>query len=228
MSKSGEPFFFVMALLLIAIVIAGFGGLALQRPDGPFAMPLLLHLHGTVFLSWYILLATQAGLIGAGRADLHKRLGKASLVLAIAMIVLGYLATRHAYARPDWSIAGLSREGSAIFPATDIVLFVIAYLFGLANRRVAAAHKRLMLVAWMIIIDAAMARLMFVIGAPFPVIIAAELALVLALVAYDFVRLKRPHWASLFGVALMAASIAAKGVAPTLPWWPSVADTLFG
>ena len=228
MKNRGEPFFFYMAIILIVIVISGFSAIAMIRPEGPLAIPLILHIHGAIFLGWFVLLATQARLIGAGNVSLHMRLGKASVVLTVAMIILGYIATRHAYARPDWSIAGHSHEASAIFPATDIVLFVAAYALGLLNRRDGTAHKRLMLIAGIIIIDAAMARLIFVLGAPPPMILVVEMSLVLSLVVYDFITRKRPHWASLFGVALMATSLAAKMTAPLWPWWPGFADAVFG
>ena len=228
MKQRGEPFFFVMAILLIAIVVTGFATFTLKRPESPFGMPLILHVHGVVFLSWYVLLATQTRLIGVGNVKLHMRLGTASIGLAVAMLVLGYLVTRHAYARPDWSIAGLPHDVSAIFPFVDILLFAVVYGLGVANRHTPAAHKRLMILAGIIIIDPAIARLVFATGAPPPLILVLEMALPLMLVAYDFVALKRPHWASLLGVALMAVSLTAKMTASMWPWWPGFADWMFG
>ncbi|MEM6856591.1 MAG: hypothetical protein AAF559_01870 [Pseudomonadota bacterium] len=57
MSRRSEPFFFWMALVLIAIVVSGFSLLAFSRPGGPLETPLFLHFHGAVFLGWFVLLA---------------------------------------------------------------------------------------------------------------------------------------------------------------------------
>lgn len=228
MKKWDERFFFVMAILLIAIVFTGFGAFTLRRSESPFDMPLILHIHGVVFLSWYVLLVTQTRLISGGNVKLHMHLGTTSVGLAVAMVVLGYFVTRHAFARPDWSIAGLSHDASAMFPFMDILLFPIVYGLGIANRHTPAAHKRLMILAGIIIIDPAMARLIFATGAPAPLILVLEMALPLLLVAYDFVALKRPHWASLLGVSLMAVSLTAKMTAPMWPWWPGFANWMFG
>lgn len=229
MKKPGEPFFVIMAVFMIAIVVVGFGGVALQLPGGPLGLPALLHLHGAVFLSWYVLFAAQASLISAGRVRTHMTLGAASIVLALAMITLGYLATRHAYGRPDWSIAGLPRGASAIFPFTDIFNFTIVYTLALTTRlKDAAAHKRLMLAASILIIDAAVARLMFVIGAPPPFALGVEGALFAALFIYDWRSLKRIHWASLLAFALFALALAAKFTIATTPWWNGFAETLYG
>ncbi|MEM6913036.1 MAG: hypothetical protein AAF511_03560, partial [Pseudomonadota bacterium] len=66
MKTKNEPFFFYMACLLIVIIICGFSVVSVQRPGGPLATPFFLHFHGAVFLSWFVLLAFQVRLIGAG------------------------------------------------------------------------------------------------------------------------------------------------------------------
>lgn len=228
MTKRSEPYFFYMALILIVLVVSGFGLTALSRPEGPLAMPLILHIHGAVFLSWFLLLATQAGLIGAGNVRLHMNLGRLSIVLALAIVIMGYLVTRHAYGRPDWSIAGYDRDLSAIFPVTDIVNFIIVYGLALAHRKTAAAHKRLMLLAGILIIDAAVARLILALGLPGPAILGLEFSLVASLLIYDFFTLKRPHWASLLGMALFIAATAAKFSVANISWWPDMTKAMFG
>ena len=50
----GEPFFAVFGLLLTVIVISGFGASALALPEGPASLPLLYHLHGLIFLTWFV------------------------------------------------------------------------------------------------------------------------------------------------------------------------------
>ncbi len=224
----GEPYFFVMALILIAIVIGGFVTPVFLEPGGILAKPALIHFHGAVFLSWFLLFAVQARLIGAGNVTVHMRLGKLSIIIAAAMIVLGYLVTRGAYARPDWSIAGLPPAASTMFPTTDIVNFSIAYSLGLANRGAPVTHKRFMLLAGLLIIDPAFFRLMFYMGLGGPLIIVGEFMLFASLLVYDWVRLKRLHWSSLLGFALFALAMTGKMVFAAHPAWMAFANKLFG
>ena len=227
MVKRGEPFFFWMALVLIAIVVSGFSLLAFSRPGGPLATPLFLHFHGAVFLGWFVLLAVQARLAGLGNTALHKRLGLASVALALGIVVLGYLVVRFALQKPDMTIAGRPAIIGSVFPVWDIINFAIAYTLGFANRSNAASHKRFMLCAAILMIDPAMARLVLTPGLPGALILLFELALFAALIGYDVIRLKRPHGASLIGLGLFAGAMAFKLNIENFAWWPDFVRALF-
>jgi uncharacterized membrane protein YozB (DUF420 family) len=226
-TKRGERFFLVMGLVLLAIVIGGFLPRVLAHPGGAAALPMLLHVHGAVFVSWFVIFCAQARLAGSGNLELHMRLGKASVLVAAAMVLLGYFVTRGAYANPDWSVAGMPRAASVMFAFTDIVNFTIVYSLALANRRNSAAHKRLMLLAGIMIIDPAVARLVMTLGAAVPVIVILELALFGALFIYDFVTRRRPSWTSLVGFGLFAAALAAKFTVSEHPVWRSFVEFVF-
>lgn len=223
----GERFFLVMGLVLLAIVIGGFAPPVFTRPGGVASLPLLLHVHGAVFVSWFLVFCTQARLAGSGNIRLHMQLGKASTLVATAMIVLGYFVIRGAYANPDWNVAGMSRAASVMFPFTDIVNFTIAYGLAMANRRNPAAHKRLMLLAGLLIIDPAAARLVFTLGLALPVILILELALFSALIAYDLKSRRRPSWTSLLGLGLFLVALAAKLTVAQSPGWRSFVEFVF-
>ena len=216
-----------MALVLIAFVVAGFSVFAFSQPGGPWATPLFLHFHGAVFLGWFILLAVQARLIGAGSYKLHATLGLSSVVLAVAIVIVGYLVVRGAVQKPGFTIAGRPALIGSVFPVMDIVNFVIAYTLGLLNRRHADAHKRWMLCAAILMIDPAMARLVFTLGLPGNLIFAMEISLFLCLIGFDLVKLRRPHWASLCGFGLYVAAVLFKMNIETISWWPGFARALF-
>lgn len=226
--RRGEAFFPVMGLVLLALVIAGFVPPALSRPGGPAAMPLVLHVHGAIFAGWFVLFIAQAQLIGAGNAGLHRRIGAASLIVALAMVVLAFVVIGGAYARPDWSIAGLPPAASVMFPFTDIVNFTAAFALAFFNRHNAAAHKRFMLLAGILIMDPAVARLVITVGLPAPMILVIELGLLAALIVYDIRTRRRPHWASLVGVGLYAAAMLAKLVIAPSTGWATFVERLFG
>jgi len=227
-SKRGERFFSIMALIAMAYVLAGFGLLQVLQPDQSSPLTGLVALHGIVFLAWFVLLISQPRLIQTGSIRRHRQFGFASLGLATAIVVLGYLVTRGAYARPDWSIAGMDPAGSVIFPLTDIVNFTIAFLLGFLNRHNAAAHKRLMLLAGLLMLDPAAARFWGALGLDGPLIPISELLLFLALLAYDWKKLGRPHWASALGLLLWVAANILKFTVSGTDAWRQFVATVFG
>jgi hypothetical protein len=229
MTRQGEQYFFVMGLVLLGIVISGFSLFTITvRPGGIGGVPWYLHLHGAVFVSWYILFVLQARLASGGNLRLHQTLGKSSLSLVAGIVIIGYFVVRGAYARPDFSIAGLPPAGSVMFPFTDVVNFVIAYGLALANRRVPAAHKRFMLLAGILMIDPAMFRLVTALGGPPPVILVLELALLLSLPVYDLFTRRVPHWASMLGVGLFAGAMACKMLLAQHSSWAAFVEAVFG
>jgi hypothetical protein len=223
-----QSFFFYMGILLTSIVLLGFIPPVLSKPDGALSLPLLYHIHGVVFVSWFGLFTLQAYLVRGRRLALHRQLGQGSIVIAIAMLVTGYFMMRAAYALPEFAIGENSHVASMMFPFTDLVNFSIVFVLGFLNRSNGPGHKRLMLLAGLLILDPAVARLIQTIGAPFPLIPVVELGLFALLIGYDLLTLKKPHWCSLLGLALFFAAMAAKLVVAQTPAWADIARIAFG
>jgi hypothetical protein len=95
-------FFSGMAVAAALTVFVGFGRTYyLGRFFGAPPLSALVHLHGLVSTSWILLFLTQTSLIAAGRTDLHRRLGAAGGVLAMLVLVVGYLTAIEAARNPD-------------------------------------------------------------------------------------------------------------------------------
>lgn len=73
-------------LILWAGVLTGF---VPEVATEGFNHPLIVHLHAMAFGGWLILLTTQCLLIRSNRRDLHRKLGIAAMVLAVAMLIIG-------------------------------------------------------------------------------------------------------------------------------------------
>ncbi len=106
-----------------------------------------VHIHGWTFFLWYGLLPLQAGLISLRRVRLHRMLGTASVLLALAMTGTGLVVVgvqmelaRRPDGSPFWQFLGPS-----IF--VTLLLFCVFYAMALRFRRRAEVHKRLMLLA---------------------------------------------------------------------------------
>jgi hypothetical protein len=198
-------FFSGMALLILLTVLVGFARTYFLA--GVFRAPLpsiIVHIHGAVFSSWILLLITQVSLVSAGRVDIHRKLGLAGFGLACLMVILGCLAATNSLTR------GFSPPGSGIDPKTfyaiplgDMVIFATLIFFAYRARSNPAAHKRLILIATIALMDAPTGRPPFVTITGHPHMDGAFTWLfLLLLVAYDLWSTRRVHratiWAGLF------------------------------
>lgn len=154
----GDRNFFLLILAAIwAYILAGFAPDIFDHVSGKHvAYALVVHIHAVVFVGWLALLTTQMSLIRAGRADLHRRLGLAGGALIPAMAVLGpwtvLVMAHREFGTPDGDAAFI------ILPFLNILNFTVVASAGLALRRTPAAHKRLMILATVLISDAGFAR----------------------------------------------------------------------
>src|SRR3984885_7427375 len=186
-------FFSGLAILFLVSVFIGFA--RSYYLAGLFKAPLpnmLLHVHGAVFSLWVLLLITQTSLVAAKRVDVHRRLGLLGFGLACVMVVSGVLVAsdqiaRHA-AQPAGPHAGIV-EARAFYaiPLGEILMFCALVYFGFRNRFRPAAHKRLMVVATLAILEAAVVRWPIFDSFAEPVIDALYVLTILSLgVAYDW------------------------------------------
>ena len=87
--SSERSFHAVMAWLLVVVAVAGFAPRSLAIVSGTMPNPpLVVHLHAAVMAMWTALLAVQATLSLAGRMDLHRKWGLASLVVAPLVLIM--------------------------------------------------------------------------------------------------------------------------------------------
>ena len=155
-------FYTCMSVAMVVTVFAGFARTYYLRPYFD-ARPLitLLHLHGLVFTSWLVLLVTQTALVAKRRVDVHRRLGVAGALLALLMVLVGTttaLVRAKVVELPPGSPSPLA---FLTIPLGDMLVFACLVGAGFYFRRRADAHKRLMLLATIAILPAAVARLPF-------------------------------------------------------------------
>jgi hypothetical protein len=205
--KYDNYFFSTMALLILITVFVGFARTYFLA--GVFRAPLpalIIHIHGAVFSSWILLLIAQTTLVSAGRVDIHRRLGLVGFGLACLMVTLGVLAASNALAR-NFAPPGSPFDAKSFYaiPITDMVIFATLVFFAYRARFNPAAHKRLILIATISLMDAPTGRPPFAVitGHPFLGNTFVVIFLLL-LVAYDLWCTRKVHratiWAGLFAV----------------------------
>jgi hypothetical protein len=148
-----------MLALLLGTVLFGFARTYFLA--GMLRAPLannLLHVHGAAFTCWMLLLIVQTSLVRAHRVDIHRKLGLAGFALACVMVVLGLLAAADALSRNVAPIPHLNAKTFYTIRLGDMLIFSTLIFFAYRMRRNPVAHKRLILIATIAIMDAAIDR----------------------------------------------------------------------
>ncbi len=217
--RRDRRFFTGMALAALLTVFIGF---APSYYLGNFfdARPLstLVHLHGVLFTSWILLFLTQTSLIAAGRTDLHRRVGVAGGVLAVLMLVVGYLTAVEG-ARRGVAPGGQPPLSFLAIPLGVLVVFATLVGTALYHRRRSETHKRLMLLATIALLTPAIARMRFIGDGGPSVAMAGTCLFVVACLIYDRAAHGRVHPAFLWGGWFVILSFPVRiGIGRTGPW----------
>ena len=118
----------------------------------------VLAIHGMLFFGWTRCVIYQAWLVGSGGVARHREVGLIGISLATAMTIFGVLAAINSSTRA--SAAGFAGPGEAfmVVPLSAILTFGVFVIAAIANIRRPEWHKRLMLAATAVTLDAAIAR----------------------------------------------------------------------
>jgi hypothetical protein len=197
--RPDDIFFPAMGLLILGVVVTGFGKSYFLAGMLRAKLPnLLVHIHGAVFISWIFLVFVQPWLIATNKVQLHKKLGFLSLAYLPSMLILGVLTLFDFIRRtkPD--------EGPELLLVGDLeilFLFVLLTSWGFLARRDSAAHKRLMILGTVAILGPAIAR--WEIG--IPATLGIIFAMPLFVLVYDLCMLKRVHRTTTVAILLTAS-----------------------
>ena len=209
-ASAERRFFTGMALAILATVIVGFSRSFFLRPlfpDWPSPSETVFYVHGAVFTAWILLLVTQTSLVAGGRTELHRRIGPYSAVLAVVMVVLGTLGALIAARRSTGFVqVPVPPLQFLAIPIFDMILFATFVSLAIAQRRNSQAHKRLMSLATISLITAAIARWPGVSALGPLAFFGLTDLFVVALAIWDFRSRGRLHPATLWGGLLIVIS----------------------
>lgn len=210
-ARNRERIFYTgMSVAILATVFGGFSRTFYLRPYFQQVQPLipLLILHGIVFSSWIVLLITQTTLVAARRTRTHMRLGIAGGVLAASMIIIGTVTAIIRAKATQSPIPGVDPLSFLTIPLGDMLVFAILIGSAFYFRRKPDIHKRLMLLATIGILPAAVARLPFDFiqrTGPLAFFGLADLFIIPVLI-YDIATRGRPHRATVLAGVLIVVS----------------------
>jgi len=220
-------FYLGLCALMAVMVVLGFsptyfGPLVAGVVDKQF----VVHVHGAVFSGWMVLFTAQAILPGLGRVDLHKKLGRFAIGYAVLLIVIGLVTTFNQFTNNIAADQTGVAERQLLAPLSDMIVFPIFFAAAIAYRRKPEIHKRLMLVATVMLLVAAVGRMTFL-GSPPPLLLrlAVWLAPIYLAMAYDFFTRRLIHPVYLIGIAVLSV-VALRGRIVDTEAWLAIAGWL--
>jgi len=170
--SSIRRFYVIMALVCVATAF-GFFSLTYWGPlaAGRFHASPVVHVHAVVFSAWVLLLLAQTWFAATGRLAHHRAWGVVGVSLATTMVFVGLWAALHRVVEATARGHAEAAYAFAIVPISGIALFAVLIAVAFANVRSPEIHKRLVLVATIGILQAAVARLFFIMARPSPDIV---------------------------------------------------------
>ncbi len=204
------------------IIFAGFArSYYLKGVFGTPALPLLLHVHGLVMTTWFVLFFVQVRLVATDRTDIHRRLGVAGAAVAGLVVTVGggtALKRAHLHFTENPNTTTL-RFLPLLFEI--LLLFAIFVTAAILLRGRPDFHKRLMVLASLSIIQPATDRLPLHFPDSFSsweFIGLADLCIALCIVA-DAFRNRRLHPVWIWGsLVVLTTQIVVMAVGNTLAW----------
>jgi hypothetical protein len=242
--------FVLMAGWFIAIVLAGFIPDSLMKIEAVQAgerapFPLVLHVHAVLMGSFLLLLLAQAWQMATGRSAQHMRLGMVAMVLAPALVVVGFILAPTMYhmlweaaqaAPPDkrqGMLGELSvREDILLLQLRVGILFSVFLTIGLnARGRNAGMHKRMMFLATAMALPAGIDRIPWLLHSMPASPLSPDLYTLLAIAPmfiWDVLRNRSVHPAYVIWLAVnIPFAFAVHGLWDT-PVWHQTARQLMG
>lgn len=238
------------AASFVAIVLAGFIPDSLMKMEAvrtgqrpPF--PLVLHMHALLMGLFLLLLLAQTSLAALGRVDFHRRLGLAAMIIAPALVVVGFILVPTMYhqvlagaqhgppgVREQMQERLLIVDNILLLQLRIGVLFPLFLVLGLKARgRNAGMHKRLMILATAMALPAGIDRIPWLPHSMPASPLSPDLYTLLAvspMFVWDVIRNKRVHPAYVLWLAInLPFAIAVHGLWDT-DWWHQTAGQIMG
>ncbi len=239
-----------MAVFFIAITLTGFIPdslakiAAIEAGERP-SFPLVLHLHSILMGSFLLLLLAQTTLAATGRLEHHRRLGVAAVVLAPAIVVVGFILVPTIYhqvwngmqATPAEAQEGIQAflrffDNIMLIQIRVGILFSLFMLIALmAHKNDPGLHKRMMFLAIAPALPAAFDRMTWLPHTLPESPLSPDLYVLLAVAPmfiWDLVRTHSVHRAYWIWLGLMVPSSILIHSLWGSSWWHATAPRLVG
>ncbi len=144
-------FYFGFGVFALAAVFIGFGTTYfLPMMQRSFAAPAVVHLHGALSLAWVVFFISQSMLVRGRQTPLHRRVGQAGVPIALGILVTGMGTALWATERDLATVP--TAPTTMVGVLTGLSIFTGFVIAGVAMRRRPDWHKRLMMLATVVVL----------------------------------------------------------------------------
>jgi tryptophan-rich sensory protein len=212
-----DKYLFYVNLFILLIVLVGFAPTFYLTPfnDKPGLSGYLI-VHGATCTAWFVAVVLQSYYVIKGQLINHKKFGVYFSLLSLLLIFSGLVVNYYAIqsyliefpSLTDATISDKQKHIANIIVGNTVQLafFGLLVFLGYRSRTKPGYHKRFMVFASILIIQQALVRIgrnpIFQIGedaikSQGTYVMYGVLILIVLLFIYDFIKLKKPHWATI-------------------------------
>ncbi|MDN3655532.1 hypothetical protein QWZ08_07840 [Ferruginibacter paludis] len=215
-AQRGKYFFVIMASIFPVISLIGFIPSYVAMNAGEFNIHWSAHVHGALMVSWLIVYILQSWLALKGNFKFHRALGLYAAGLGIIIWCSMGVASAHAL------IGNAVPADSFLFDILLVQLYIMQvfgffFTWGILVRKNGPAHKRLLFLATLVLMQAAIDRMPWLQAGAWP-FICLDLMLI-PLFIYDWITLKRIHPVTWTGLLVYIAAQVAVTTTFGSPAW---------
>lgn len=147
-----RDFYLLFGAMALAAILIGFSTTYfLPGARGTLDLPWVVHAHGWLAIGWVLLLIAQVVLVRSSRTRIHRKLGLLALPLALAVWASGIATALWATGR-ELPTMGYSAYSITAGSTMSLTVFLLLVSVAVAMRRRPDWHKRLILLATIVVL----------------------------------------------------------------------------
>jgi hypothetical protein len=140
------------------------------------------HFHGLMMLLWLVLLIVQPILIRNKKIEIHRFIGKLSLIIAPLLILSIFLISKMVYHRSMGISSQQDALAAIVLGVPDMFAFILFYYLAIFNSRNRPIHMRYMIGTALLMIGPGLGRILITrLNLPFEISVSVTTGLILAL-----------------------------------------------
>jgi hypothetical protein len=224
--RPARYFFVVMSFLFLIMSVVGFvpSYQAMYNGTRKFPIHWFAHVHGVLMTTWLLMFIAQTVLAAKGHLKFHRQLGLFSVGLGVLIWISMWVASARALIGFDPPVDHFLFD-VLIIQFYGIVLFGLFFSWGILERKYGAAHKRLLFLSTLVLMQAGIDRMHWLPGLHTALYIRFFYldVLLIPLFIYDWFILKRIHKVTWIGSLLYIVS----QITVTMTWGSPVWHTFW-
>ena len=158
--RSDQRFFLIYSIIVSVVVFVGFAQLSLRGGTDIITAPIRVQIHGGLMTIWLGAFVVQNWLAEKGSIALHRKLGKATILLVAAIAANGLYTIYMTVVDQRPMAVGLGNSLFLALAELSLLAFVGTVVWAIGMRRDTQWHRRLMIGAAIFLLDGALGRVL--------------------------------------------------------------------